>query len=480
MTLQTVQENWGGPSAGTKRSSLELYEAFVDGLCSLACHPNINVRGSALTAVDFTLSRLGWVVKHGNRPSRLLSAISLTDDGQKGANGIPSTAQLVHQVNSQGKRSRLAEVVKGVTKIVAIPRILKHFQWGEMNRIGLIQTLCGNQKLLQLVPPEEVAKLVHYINQIFLALRSKAFTLPRGSYEEQATHEACLSYLLGVLRESKATVNPNSNSSNDNDDDDAGAMHWRDRLVAAWFILTFVDERDLIVGEPKIISQLWTLCSTIIETEVGQPLQRVSLGILGRLVSLSLVDMTQTPNKDRKKADLSDLRVMFSSEKFCRAFDNALVFDHREDSSVSGGHGAQWSTGIEEIIRDSTNNIALRTLFPFNRISQKSFTFKVQHSQLILAILLAIGHDNAKTTANILLEHAKELVSSPPSEDQRNQQVTSAEIFGGVGRALIQYSTTEDERNLIWDTMLLPFLGEAVVKMPTNLLGAYFGELELV
>ena len=79
-----------------------------------------------------------------------------------------------------------------------------------------------------------------------------------------------------------------------------------------------------------------------------------------------------------------------------------------------------------------------------------------------------------------MLEHAKELVSSPPSEDQRNQQVTSAEIFGGVGRALIQYSTTEDERNLIWDTMLLPFLGEAVVKMPTNLLGAYFGELELV
>lgn len=481
MTLQTVQENWSGPSAGTKRSSLELYEAFVDGLCSLACHPNINVRGSALTAVDFTLSRLGWVVKHGNRPTRLLSAISLTDDGQKGAHGIPSTAQLVHQVNSQGKRSRLAEVEKGVTKIVAIPRILKHFQWGEESRINLVQTLCGTQKLLQLVPPEEVAKLVHYINQIFLAFRSKAFSLPRGSNSEQATHEDCLSYLLGVLQEgSKATTaNPNS-ISNDDNDDDAGAMHWRDRLVAAWFILTSVDERDLIVGEPKVVSQLWTLCSTIIEAEVGQPLQRVSLGILGRLVSLALVDMTQTSNKDSKKADLSDLRAMFSGEKFCRAFGNALVFDHREDSSVSGGHGAQWSSGIEEIIRDSSNNIALRTLFPFNRISQKSFTFKVQHSQLILAILLAIGHDNAKATASILLEHAKELVSAPPSEDQRNQQMTSAEIFGGVGRALIQYSTTEDERNLIWDTMLLPFLDEAVVKMPTNLLGAYFGELDLV
>ena len=477
MTLQALLENVGTDNpARNKQTSLDLYEALVDGLCALACHPNINVRGKALTAVDLTLSRLGWVVKHGKRPSRLLSAILLTDDGQQGAHGIPSTAQLVYQVNSQGKRSRLAEVVKGVTKIVAIPRVLNYFQWGETNRFELVQTLCGTQKLLQLVPTEEVAKLIHYINQIFLASRSKLFSLPRSSNDDQATHEACLSYLFGVMQEgNNATANPNTNS-NDNAEDDV-AMHWRDRLVAAWFLLTFVDVHDLIIGEPKIVARLWSLCFTLIEAEVGQPLQRVSLGILGRLVSLSLLDMAQAPNKDTKKPDLSPLCDMFSNEKFCRAFGNALVFDHREDSSVSGGHGAQWSTGIEEIIRDSTNNIAPRTLFPFNRISQKSVTFKTQHSQLVLTILQAIGHDHAKAVARILLEHAIKLVSSPPSEDQRNQQVTSAEIFGGVGRALIQYSATEDERDFIWETILLPFLEEAIVKMPTNLLGSFFGEL---
>ncbi len=478
VSLQTLLGNLVvGNSACATQTSLDLYEALVDGLCSLSCHPNINVRGNALSAVDGALSRLGWVVKRGNRPSRLLSAISLTDDDQKGAHGIPSTAQLVHQINSQGKRSRLAEVVKGVTKIVAIPRVLKHFQWGEMNRFELVQTLCGTQKLLQLVPAEEVAKIVHYINQIFLALRSKLFSLHRSSGEEQATHEECLSYLLGVLQEGNTAPTTSSTVLSDCIVEDVGAPHWRDRLVASWFVLTLLDERDLIVGEPKIVSQLWTLCSSVIEAEVGQPLQRVSLGILGRLVSLSLVDMAQISNKDMRKPDLSSLQAMFSSEKICRAFSNALVFDHREDSSVSGGHSAQWSAGVEEIIRDSTNNIALRTLFPFNRISQKSVTFKIQHSQLILAILQAIGHNNASATASILLEHAKELVSSPPSEDQRNQQVTSAEIFGGVGRALIQYCTNEAERNVIWDTVLLPFLDEAVVKMPTNLLGAFFGEL---
>lgn len=87
---------------------------------------------------------------------------------------------------------------------------------------------------------------------------------------------------------------------------------------------------------------------------------------------------------------------------------------------------------------------------------------------------MAIGHDNAKTTSLFLLEQGKELVASPPSEDQRNQQVTSAEIFGGVSRAMIQYCNTEDERDVIWESMLLPFLDDAIVKCPTNLGGAFF------
>jgi len=250
-------------------------------------------------------------------------------------------------------------------------------------------------------------------------------------------------------------------------------MHWRDRLVAAWFVLQFIDERDML--ENRIVSQVWSTCFKLIEEEQGQPLQRVSLGLLGRLVSLALVDMSQISHHNELKCpDVSALRAMFLQETFCRDFGNALVFDHREDSSVGGGHGAQWSSGVEEIIRDATSNLSRRTLFPFNRTSQKSRTFKVQHSQLIESILLAIGHDNAKTASCFLLKQAKELVASPPSEDQRNQQVTSAEIFGGCARALIQYSNTDDERNVIWETMLLPFLDEAVVKMPTDFLAAFY------
>ena len=465
MTMQTLQEHLGGESYAPNHTSLEVYEALIDCLCAMSCHPNINVRGNALNVVDFVLSRFGWVVKANGRPSRLLAAITLNDDDQKGAHGIPSCSLLVDQVNSQGKRSRLAEVVKGVTKMVELPKVLKEFQWTESSRFELVKAMCGTQKLLQLVPQEEVAKIVHYVNSIFLSYRSKLCSVPRSTLEEQKTHEACLSYVLGILQEGDTTATPE-------EDDSAVAMHWRDRLLAAWFILKFIDAEDLMIGG-DIVSQVWFTVQRLIEEEAGQPIQRVSLGLLGRLISLALVDMSQAPSTDVKHPDLSALHSMFSDKKFCKAFANALVFDHREDTSVGGGHSAQWSSGIEEIIRDSNFNLARRTLFPFNRVSQKSVTFKLQHSQLIETILLAIGHDNAKAASLMLLEQARELVASPPSEDQRNQQVTSAEIFGGIARALIQYSNTEDERNEIWETMLLPYLDEAVVKMPTNILGAY-------
>ena len=70
---------------------------------------------------------------------------------------------------NQQKRSRLAECVKGVAKIIALPRILKHFRWGAVNRLELVKMLCGTKKMLQLLPQEECTKFLHYVNFIFLS-----------------------------------------------------------------------------------------------------------------------------------------------------------------------------------------------------------------------------------------------------------------------------------------------------------------------
>ena len=471
-TLRSHLSSEGLPYQDENCTSLRAYEAVIDGLCNLSCHPNINVRGNALSITDFLLTRFGWVVKH--RTSRFIAAITLRDEDLKGVDGIPSTQALVNQLNSQGKRTRFAEVVKGVLKLAGLPKVMKHIMWNEADRFELVKTVCSTQRLLKLLPPEDVAKVVYYVNSIFLLFRSRNFSLLRVSDADQMAHESCLGFLLDMLQDgSKSAVAP-EDSVEQNDDADAGEMHWRDRLVASWFLLKFVDEKDLVSTNPELISKVWTTCFKLIEEEVGQPIQRVSLGLLGRLVSLALVDMSQPEASPTQQPDLSLLRDFLTSEKACKALGDALVYDHREDSSVGGGHGAQWSSGVQEIIRDATSNLAPRTLFPFQRVSVKTSIYKLQHSQLLCSALLAIGHENAKAASEYLLAIAKELVASPPSEDQRNQQCTSAEILGGVCRAMLFYSKSPEESETIWETMLLPFLEDAVQKTPTYIMGAFF------
>lgn len=54
MTYEKLQSNLlsdGEPS--THQGPLEAYEALIDGLCAMACHPNINVRGDAIGVGKF-------------------------------------------------------------------------------------------------------------------------------------------------------------------------------------------------------------------------------------------------------------------------------------------------------------------------------------------------------------------------------------------------------------------------------------------
>ena len=98
---------------------------------------------------------------------------------------------------------------------------------------------------------------MHYVNSIFLSYRSKVFTLTLATEDERQVHNACLTFLFGILRTDIASTDEGT------DDNDAREMHWRDRLVAAWFIVQFVDERDL--ANPSIMTQVWSTCATLIE-----------------------------------------------------------------------------------------------------------------------------------------------------------------------------------------------------------------------
>lgn len=433
--------------------SLDGYEGIVDGLFSLCCHSNTQVRASAIGVVDYAITRHGWLLRP--RVPRLLAAVQLRDEDMHGKFGIPSCSTLRNQIDGQGKRKRLAEAMKGVCSILAIPRAGKQLLSNEKARLEFITTICGTEDLVSLMPAEEMQKMVHYLHSLFSPFRLKFYSLPRASGAEQKVHKEILEYLLDILSPEKQNLDSDEGG-------DAKAAHWRKLLHACWFLTVFVDEEDLSVSDTNIPSRLWKTCFRILEDEYGQPLQRVALGLFGRLVMMIKDD-----------SDGALLREQIVGDSFCRIFGNALVYDHREDLSVGGGHDAQWAAGVADMIRDSARNVAPRSLFPFQRTNQSSGTFKISHAQLVEQILLGLGEKDALVAARHLLTFSREMAGSPPSEDQRNQQCTSAEIFAGVCRAFLQI-LTDQKVDEVWESDLLPFLDEVIPKIPISLSGAYF------
>ncbi|GKY98731.1 hypothetical protein MPSEU_000829400 [Mayamaea pseudoterrestris] len=439
---------------------LDLYEGVIDGLFALCCHSNTHIRASAISVIDYALTRFGWIL--GPRVPRLLSGLALQDNDLHGKFGVPSCLQLSNELNQQGKRKRLAEAIKGVCAILALPRSVRLLLGSWTLRLKFVQTLCYTDELMTLLPAEELQKVVHYLQAIFSPFRSSIYVLPATTLLDEGDRIKCITFLIGMLSVSDKLATE-LNDSEESDSADSGKAHWKMLLFAGWFLLNFTDKEDIQKDSP-VCAALWSTCFSLIENNNGQPLQRVALGMLGKLILLP----QQAQNHE-------SLIQRLSNDSFCKVFGQALVYDHKEDTSFGGGHKSEWSNGVENIIRDASRHLAPKSLFPFQRTSQSLGSFKIAHSQLIERALSSI--DNVQVLDDItrkLLLFSEELASAPPSEDQRNQQVTAAEIFAGVSSTYIRSSR---DLEAVWGETLLPHLENAITRVPFSLCGAYFDAL---
>eukprot|EP00550_Attheya_septentrionalis_P002489 CAMPEP_0198284816 /NCGR_PEP_ID=MMETSP1449-20131203/4226_1 /TAXON_ID=420275 /ORGANISM="Attheya septentrionalis, Strain CCMP2084" /LENGTH=2325 /DNA_ID=CAMNT_0043982031 /DNA_START=25 /DNA_END=7002 /DNA_ORIENTATION=- len=469
-------------SSNTYVLALDGYEGIIDGLFSLSCHPNVQVRCAA-TIIDYALTRFGWMAR--SRVSRILSALSLKDEEMRGKFGIPSCSQLSRQLDAQGKRTRLAEVLKGVCSLTAVPRTIKEILGTETTRLSFVKTFCGTQKLIAILPPEEMQKMILYFHSIFSQFRNRFFSLPRITKDQQRDHESCITFLLDILVVQESTLEEKDGQCDvaDNGTAEASSMHWRNRLIVGWFITSYIDTDDLLMDDQALVDRLWKSCFHLIKKEVGQPLQRVAVGLFGRLVTLTQKVIQQSNNQSGVGSvsafvpNFSSLIENLKDKSFCRALGTALVFDHKEDTSVGGGHNAQWSTGVEDILKDALSNVAPRTLFPFQRAGRSSSTLILQHAQLVHSMLLSIGRENASIATEHFLAFAKEMAATPPSEDQRNEQCTAAEIFAGVCRTMMELEVDPHARVEAWKNSMIPFLDEVIPKTPTGQMGIYYDSL---
>ena len=442
-------------SLSSGSSPIDAYERLTDGLYALSCHTNSQVRSSAVSVVDYSSTRFGWLVSA--RIHRLLSALALDDADTNGKFGVPSCSKLSEFSDTAGKR-KLSEGLKGVCSILMLSRHMKQLLQTEKSRCQLVETLFCAEKVTAMLPGEEMQKFVHYLQALFSGFRSKIYSFPRVVADDVSRHNALIQMALSSLSENSA------GASIDVDELSIEVSHWRKKLLSCWVLLTFLDDQDYTNYDEDLIVRVWTTCFHTIETETGQPLQRVALGLLGRLVQFP---MKTIPNIFEAK---------LTCEAFCQSLGEALVYDHKEDTSVGSGQESQWAFGVEDYIRDAARNIAPRTLFPFPRTSQAFGAFKPSHSQLIVSLLRLLDRGSvstAETAVQHLLNFAKSCAGAPPSEDYRNQQAAAAEIFAAVCRYHLEIATGNPQETF-WTTVLLPHLDDVINKIPFSLSGAYF------
>jgi len=318
-----------------------------------------------------------------------------------------------------------------------------------------MQTICESWRLLPLLPEEDKLKVVAYFNDLFKKFRYRRFNLPRAQ-KDTVLQECMLQYLLDQITSEVDSRCPETEAGSD-----ISIVPWKHKLFFVWFLLSIVDADDLRL-KPVLFYKIWDVCFNLIQKNMAQPIQKLCLGIIGKLVTI-----IWTQNIHMKQGSVPTSHLMaegFSiSEDSCRALCLSLVHNHKD---LTGGQEQQLSDGVEEMIRDANNNIAPSTMFPYQRACHLSSNYKIYHVQLVHMILLL--HPETK---HYFLSCIKVLINALPSEDQRNQHIASSEVFAGITRFMLVRS---DEG---WETRLLPFIREMIPKIPLSLIAAYFDAL---
>ena len=114
---------------------------------------------------------------------------------------------------------------------------------------------------------------------------------------------------------------------------------WRYQLLASWCLMHLIRPT---VRPPIAVWHYYTEC---LSEGDGQPLQRLALGALKRLL-LGSVDPA-APGTD-------EVSELLSSKAFLHPFLRALAYNHQKQATEGGlAGGDQWSLGVREVLQDS-------------------------------------------------------------------------------------------------------------------------------
>lgn len=443
-------------------SNLPIYQDIFFGSINLSSHSNATVRGRGARLFESILSRFGWFAV--SRIDYLLSTISLTEP-----NIVSNFSHILASNDSSIKpfeaasRKHLSEILKGAAGLLSTSRVMKAILLSEDFRFTLIKSMCQSQKVISTLPAEEVQKMVHYFHTIYSKLRPKYYHIHPVSQHDIETRDDCLRFLLKTICDDKSSQV----------DALSDGIHWKDRMISIWFLFTFIEKEDISMENDFILMVLHRIFN-VIEQDIGQPTQKSALGLFGRVITLF------ASNKIGSQSYTKLLGEKCVNFEFCSHFVKALVSNHKEDNTIGGGHVAQWSTGVEQIIKDAQANNAPKIIFPFKRAGRSSSQFLLHHAQLVSEVLLQLNEKHASDCAILFYNQAIDLVSAAPSEDQKNQIYTAAELFAGVSHGLLVTQPRYNTCDSYWNENVLPFFEKIIKKVPSSFLNVYSDALRFI
>ncbi|CAM9471633.1 unnamed protein product, partial [Sphacelaria rigidula] len=156
----------------------------------------------------------------------------------------------------------------------------------------------------------------------------------------------------------------------------------------------------------------------------GQPLQKVALGALSRLL-LS----TAAPHPAGRGSEVSE---MLRSRAFLEPFFRALAHNHKKQATEGGGSAGaeQWSLGVKEVVQDAGRGD--RELFPRLRFTARSRLFWARNARLVSAVIAGIAPEHRGESIRVLLEEVARAKGAAAHEDKRSFDCAAAEVGAGV------------------------------------------------
>eukprot|EP00752_Nemacystus_decipiens_P011025 g9797.t1 len=272
---------------------------------------------------------------------------------------------------------------------------------------SLLLALCDSQSVLARLPADKQEKAAARVTILFNTYVSYWRSNPVETDEDRTEYNALLNGLLERLASFRGSA-PSAGGG------------WRYQLLASWCLMHLIRPN---VRPPIAVWHYYTEC---LSEGDGQPLQRLALGALKRLL-LSSADPA-----DPAAPGAGEVSELLRSKAFLHAFFVALAHNHQKQATEGGlAGGDQWSLGVREVLQDSGRGDT-RELFPRLRFAARSQLFWARNASLVSAVVSAVGEESRAGCIRVLLEKAKAEQAIAAHEDKRSFDCAAAEVAAGA------------------------------------------------